>query len=136
DHDGRLAGFFAWWGRSLAAWLPQGWRRALGFNRGRLLLRPGQSLPEATATQGDLPRWLLLPASAGLRRRLALPAAAGERLREVMAFEIDRQTPFAADAVAFDARVLGRGGGKGQVEAELVVVPKATLDARIAELGP
>ncbi|HEY9540778.1 MAG TPA: hypothetical protein VIR05_03975, partial [Luteimonas sp.] len=44
----------------------------------------------------ELPRWLLLPAGAVLRRRLSLPAAAAERLRDVVAFEIDRQTPFAA----------------------------------------
>lgn len=136
DRDGRLAGFFAWWGRSLAAWLPPGWCRALGLDRGRLLLRPDQPLPEPSAAQADLPRWLLLPAASGLRRRMVLPAAAGDRLREVMAFEIDRQTPFTAEAVAFDARLLGRGGGEGQVEAELVVVPKATLDARLAALGP
>lgn len=135
DRDGRLAGFFAWWGRSLAAWLPPRWRRALGLDRGRLLLRADQPLPAPSAAQADLPCWLLLPAASGLRRRMVLPAAAGDRLREVMAFEIDRQTPFTAEAVAFDARLLGRGG-EGQVEAELVVVPKATLDARLAALGP
>ena len=117
------------------AWLPPGLRRALGLDRGRLLLRTGEAFDEPSAAQADLPHWLLLPASAGLRRRLMLPAAAGERLREVMGFEMDRQTPFTADAVAYDARVLRRGGD-GQVEAELVVVPKSTLDARIAQLGP
>ncbi|MDQ2703255.1 MAG: PilN domain-containing protein [Pseudomonadota bacterium] len=136
DHDGRLPGFFAWWGRALAAWLPSGWRRALGLDRGRLLLRTDAPLAEPPAAQADLPRWLLLPAAAGLRRRLSLPAAASDRLREVLGFEIDRQTPFSADAVAFDARLLGRRGSDGQVEAELVVVPKATLDAQLARLGP
>ena len=84
----------------------------------------------------DLPRWLVLPAAAGLRRRLALPAAAAERLRDVVSFEIDRQTPFAADAVAYDARVLSRRTGDGQLDAELVVVPLATLQPRMAALGP
>ncbi len=62
----------------------------------------------------DLPRWLLLPAGSSLRRRLPLPAAAVERLRDVVGFEIERQTPFAADAVAFDARVLARREGEGR----------------------
>ncbi|RZL97088.1 MAG: general secretion pathway protein GspL, partial [Variovorax sp.] len=44
----------------------------------------------------ELPRWLLLPAAQGLRRSLVLPGAARERLREVLAFEIERQTPFGA----------------------------------------
>mgnify|MGYP006153022759 CR=1 FL=1 len=27
-------GFLAWWGASLAAWLPEGWRRVLGLGAG------------------------------------------------------------------------------------------------------
>src|SRR5690606_3338693 len=48
-----------------------------------------------------LPRWLVLPADAALRRPMVVPAAAAERLHDVLGFEIDRQTPFAA---AGDAR--------------------------------
>lgn len=84
----------------------------------------------------ELPRWLLLPAAAGLRRRLPLPSAAAERLRDVVSFEIDRQTPFTADAVAFDARILGRRAGDGQLDVELVAVPRATLQPRLDALGP
>ncbi|RFP60519.1 general secretion pathway protein GspL [Luteimonas weifangensis] len=159
-----VGGFFAWWGRALAAWLPRRWRRALGLERGRLLLQPADDavqlrlhdgdgvrdlarVPELAAASADalaallspelaeLPRWLLLPAASGLRRRLSLPAAAAERLRDVVGFEIDRQTPFAAEAVAFDARLLGRRDGDGQLDAELVVVPRATLAAQSTALG-
>lgn len=84
----------------------------------------------------DLPRWLVLPAASGLRRRLALPAAAAERLRDVVSFEIDRQTPFTADAAAFDARILGRRTSDGQLDVELVVVPLAALQPRLDALGP
>jgi general secretion pathway protein L len=129
-----LTPFLAWWGRALAAWLPPGWRRALGMDRGRVLLRAGDDARDVPTSLSDLPRWLLLPASAGLRRRLVLPAAAADRLRDVAGYEIDRQTPFAADAVAFDARVLGRRGD-GQMEVELVVVPRAKLDEQLAQLG-
>ncbi|HZX81181.1 MAG TPA: hypothetical protein VFE72_09555, partial [Lysobacter sp.] len=123
-----LRGLLAWWGRALAAWLPMRLRRALGIDRGRLLLLPrddgrvqlslhrdGQRhdlgvLPPPVDLPGDdplanvlgptaldLPRWLALPAASVLVRRIALPAAAADRLRDVMRFEIDRQTPFAAD---------------------------------------
>jgi general secretion pathway protein L len=129
-----LTPFLAWWGRALAAWLPPGWRRALGMDRGRVLLRAGDDARDVPPSLSDLPRWLLLPASAGLRRRLVLPAAAAERLRDVAGYEIDRQTPFAADAVAFDARVLGRRGD-GQLDVELVVVPRAKLDEQLSQLG-
>jgi general secretion pathway protein L len=36
-------GFLAWWGRSLAAWLPRRWRALFGLDRGRLLLAPDLS---------------------------------------------------------------------------------------------
>ena len=84
----------------------------------------------------DLPRWLLLPAGMSLRRRLPLPAAAVERLRDVVGFEIERQTPFAADAVAYDARVVARREGDGPIDAELIAVPRAALDPQLAALGP
>lgn len=84
----------------------------------------------------DLPRWLLLPAGSGLVRRMALPAAAADRLRDVVRFEIDRQTPFAADAVMFDARLLGRRAVDGQLDVELVVAPRERVDAVLAALGP
>ena len=158
-------GFFAWWWRSLVAWLPTRWRAALGIDRGRLLLQPepdavqlrlqdGEGLrdlghvpgladagPDPLATLlaprlTDLPRWLLLPGVRALRRRLVLPAAAAERLRDVVSFEIDRQTPFTADAVAFDARLLGRRDSDGQLDVELIAVPRTALDAQQALLGP
>lgn len=84
----------------------------------------------------QLPRWLIMPAASVLRRRLALPPAAAERLRDVVGFEIDRQTPFSADAVAFDARVLGRRESDGQLDVELVAVPRGVLDPQLAALGP
>lgn len=83
----------------------------------------------------DLPRWVLLPASSSLVRRMALPAAAADRLRDVVRFEIDRQTPFTAEAVMYDARLLGRRAD-GQLDVELVAAPRERVDAVIAALGP
>jgi general secretion pathway protein L len=104
-------------------------------------LDPGDATPAdplagvLSPALADLPRWLVLPAASALRRRMLLPAAAAERLRQVMGFEIDRQTPFSADAVDYDARVVGRRGD-AQVEAELVAVPRPTVQAQRAALGP
>ena len=81
-----------------------------------------------------LPRWLVLPAGSALRRPMTVPVAAADRLREVLGFEIDRQTPFAAGEVCFDARVIRRRSD-GQLDVELVVVPRAAFDAAISALG-
>ena len=84
----------------------------------------------------QLPRWLLLPAASSLSRHMNLPASAAERLRDIVGFEIDRQTPFTIDAVAYDARVRGRREGDGQLDVELVVVPRHLLDSHLTAIGP
>lgn len=83
-----------------------------------------------------IPAWLLLPASNVLRRNLSLPSAAEPRLREVLAFELDRQTPFGADQVSHQGRVLARDPATQQMQVELLVLPRARLDAELQSLGP
>ena len=154
-------GFFRWWKQALLSWLPLRWRVLFGLASNRLLfsqvgeqlrlqVQDAEGLHEVawlplplTTTEldavlgnrtGKLPRWLLLPAASALQRRLLLPAAAAERLRDVVRFEVDRQTPFTADSVRFDARVLERRAD-GQLDTELIAVPRARFDAALAELG-
>lgn len=83
-----------------------------------------------------VPVWLLLPASQVLRRQLSLPMAAEPRLREVLAFELDRQTPFSADQVSYQGRVLSRDAASQQLQVELLVLPRARLEAGLQTLGP
>ena len=158
-----LRGFLSWWRAGLMAWLPVRLRRALAAGEDRLLLRPEAGelrldlqqadavhplacLPLPLSTAADplagllreravgMPRWLLLPATCGLRRGLLLPGAARDRLRDVLAFEIERQTPFAAADVLFDGRILALRDD-GQLQVELVVVPRPQLAAATAGLG-
>ena len=151
-----------WWRRSLLAWLPERWQWALGWSRSRLLLQHvGDQLRvlRDTGTQSDmllelpwpqtpaaleqrldarlrmLPRHWLLPASAALRRPLRLPAAAAPRLRDVVGFEIDRQTPFEPTQVSFDVRQLG-ALQDGQLQVELVVIPRQALEQWAQQVGP
>lgn len=159
------AGFLAWWRVALASWLPARWQSLLGWSRDRLLLaaddagytlrleRAGEiidlgrlPLPAADVA-GDplapvlgqqvreLARWLVLPASSGLRRRMRVPAAALPRLHDVLRFEIERQTPFEAAAVVFDALLLGRRAD-GHADIELIVVPRGAFDAALTAIGP
>ena len=82
----------------------------------------------------SLPRVWLLPASDVLRRQLRLPAAAADRLRAVVGFEIDRQTPFESSQVSYDVRELG-AADEGQLQVELVAWPLRQLDAWRSSAG-
>lgn len=89
---------------------------------------------ERRAVDGEL--WALLPAGQALLRTLSLPLAAEAQLQGVLRHEIDRQTPFSAEHVVYAAQVVSRHPAEGQLRAELAVVPKATLEATLAALGP
>lgn len=84
----------------------------------------------------DRARWLQLPAGQVLCRRIGLPAAASERLRTVVLHEIDRQTPFRADQVSFDCRVVAVDQATHVAQVDLLVLPRDRLDAALAALGP
>jgi len=151
-----------WWRQSLLAWLPVRWQWAMGWSRSRLLLQRTGDVLRLQRQTGDqieaiaelpwpvapavldgvldarlrsLPRHWLLPAGSVLRRPLRLPAAAAERLRDVVGFEIDRQTPFDASQVSYDVRELG-ALADGQLQVELVVIPRVQLEQWAQQAGP
>ncbi len=159
-----LPRFFAWWAGELVALAPEAWRGTFSGGAVWLLLErvdgswqlrrlgagnvlaqwSAEAEPEtqqatlAAATAGvdpqDLRIALLLPPSAVLRRQLALPLAAAENLHQVGAFEMDRQTPFRADQVHYTVRELPQRAPPGRLLAELVAVPRSTLDPLLAQL--
>jgi general secretion pathway protein L len=79
---------------------------------------------------------LCIPSERVLQRNLVLPAAAEDNLRQVLSFEMDRQTPFKADQIYFDSRVLGRDASGRNLNVELVLLPRAQLDQAIGTLPP
>lgn len=153
--------FMAWWRQALATWVPARWRVLLGLTGDRLFFQHQGDELDMTWREGtqrhalarlpatvtpdelhallgsrlaDLPRWWLVPAGMVLRRRVLLPAAATDRLRDVLRFELDRQTPFAADDACFDARVVAVRED-GQLDVELVAAPKSAFADGLARLG-
>jgi general secretion pathway protein L len=76
-----------------------------------------------------------IPADGVLRRRVALPIEAAENLREVLAFEMDRHTPFKAGEVAYDYRLIDTDAGNKRLTVDLVVVPTAIIDRAAAIAG-
>lgn len=162
-----LPRFFAWWGGELRACLPPRWRAWLQRGSQWLLLdmspdafevrRSGDAstlarvdttlapelqlaaLREASAgiDPADLRLALCLPAAAVLRRQLTLPAAARADLRQVLGYEMDRQTPFRVADVHYDVRE-DAAAADGRVTVELVAAPRARIDPllqRLAALG-
>ena len=90
-------------------------------------LRDGLDDPQARTV-------FCIPAERVLTRTLSLPAAATENLRQVLSFEMDRQTPFKADQIYFDSRVLGHDASGRNAQVELVLIPRAQLDHELAAL--
>lgn len=140
---------FAAWIAALALWLPERWRARLRAGDTRILLRAdadGWHLLDPTAADAETllapdeplddarwprerARWLLLPGAQVLRRELSLPLAAADRLRDVVRHQIDRETPFSVDQVAFDVRLLSRDDRARKLRVELVLLPLTTLNA-------
>jgi len=71
---------------------------------------------------------LKLPAADVLRLSLDLPAATEENLTEVLAFEMDRNTPFTADQVYFGHDVASRDRQRRRIRVELRVVPRRVVE--------
>lgn len=67
---------------------------------------------------------LALPEDRVLRRAIELPLAARENLREVISFEMDRYTPFAASDVLFDLKPLSTDPEAQTLSVDLAVVPR------------
>lgn len=70
---------------------------------------------------------LRLPAGTALQRDVTLPLAAEAGLDRVLAYEMDRLTPFAADDIFFSWAVLRRDREAGRMQLRLSLVPKAPL---------
>jgi len=160
-----LPGFLRWWGGELSAFVPVRWRAAFaGGERwyaierhadGWRLRRAGETFAVGEAGDADTAEHrsavlaraldeadpadrriaLVLPPAAVLRRRLVLPLAARDNLRQVVGYDLDRQTPFRADDIHFGVRELGEGGPEGRFVAELAATPRAGLDPLLDELA-
>jgi general secretion pathway protein L len=88
--------------------------------------------------RGRLPIVARLPARDVLRAVVRLPLATDENLREVIAHEMNRQTPFEVERVDFAFRVLERDVDAQQLSVEVTVATKrasATALTALRRLG-
>lgn len=154
----QLSGLFGWWLRELRAMIPQRLREGLLAGPEQLLLKVTEGsgisvavadpagrrvLREFAESQTDgTPEWvdfiraesksrelvLVLPDSEVLARTIELPLAVEENLGQVLAYEMDRHTPFKAEQVYHGFSVTERRSAQGRLRVRLQVVPRPILD--------
>lgn len=78
---------------------------------------------------------LRLPAACTLRKRLSLPLAARGSVREALALDMDRQTPFEADQVYFDTAIARIDRANGRLDVDLVLAPATVVEDALARLA-
>ncbi len=79
------------------------------------------------------PLVLLRPrAAAVLRKRVRLPTAASANLRQLLAYEIERETPFSAAELYWDYQLRRHAAQDPHIEIELILVPRDRVAPLIA----
>lgn len=149
--------FFTWWSGELAACVPDRLRGLLRYKSSLLVMTIGNEaaqvalrsggrvrqlgrIPLAAASRSALtdliggapPRSLEVvvnvPRDKVLRRSVTLPMEAAENLREVLAFQMDRHTPFKSSEVAYDYRVTATDNAAKKITVDLAILLRTTLD--------
>lgn len=80
----------------------------------------------------------VLPAQGLLRRRIPMPLMPEASLHSAVELQIDRLSPFQADAVRFDARIHMRDAVEGTMLVDVAIAPRAPvelLEERLGALG-
>jgi general secretion pathway protein L len=154
--------FFRWWFGQLAELLPERWRRASGNGDALVITPAGPHCETAESVNVSLrrngresplgrfgfaagglnevprpagrPAVLRLGESEVLGKTLTLPLAAERQLDQVLAFEMDRETPFKPEELFWTHRIARRDRQTGQLFIRLLLLPRARLERVLAAL--
>jgi len=145
-----------WWIDELGQAMPAAWRQRFSARRdviaeldgGRVVFRgkAGATIESDALSRRERDRvQLAVPMTQVLTRVLEFPLLPMTDIRRMVALDIDRLTPFHADAVVFDTELLRRDAERGRQQILLGVMPKAaagdaldraqTLDLMPVSLG-
>lgn len=102
-------------------------RNASGISQYKALLIRDERLAKANLI-------LRLTGQEAIQKELALPSAAKENLAQVVAYELDRYTPFKPEQVYFAVKPLDAEHEPGQIRVMLVLTPREILDALYEDL--
>lgn len=152
-----ISAFLSWWGQGLLYCLPLRVRRLFWRETVRLVLEPqgngvrirrecGES-SENLGFYDGVGRWnddligedgvlvFRLPLEQVLAKRIELPLAAEENLRQVLAFGMERHTPFAVNQVYYDFEIIDRNADTRRIAISLVAVPRRILSQWLDRLS-
>ena len=76
-----------------------------------------------------------IPARDVLRKRIVLPAAVEQDLKQALAYDLDRHTPFPAAELYFDATVVDRDAARGTIAVDLAAVRRPVVDGALRQLA-
>ena len=134
---------FSWWTDELAQMVPERWRIRSGAGRpiaemddtGRCvrLWRQGRFSERPLRGGGQVTADLALPPASVLVQEVVLPPLAASDLRRLVTAEMDRLTPFTAEAVYFDIERPRRDLGTGHSCVSLAVVPRHVADQALEQ---
>ena len=69
-----------------------------------------------------------LPPNQILRKTISLPAAVEDNLAQVLAYDLDRHTPFKPDEMCFDARIVGRDIARKELRVDWAAALKSVVE--------
>lgn len=151
--------FWHWWTGELSFLIPDKIKQLVSDKRGTLIVRPqgnqfivsfmdGQhSEPIAQLERNETgiaqykellsnderlvksPLIIRLSSRDAIQKELSLPSAAKENLQQVVAYELDRYTPFKAEQIYFAVKALDVENEPGQLRVILIIVLKETIDS-------
>jgi len=76
-----------------------------------------------------------IPARDVLRKRVVLPAAVEQDLKQALAYDLDRHTPFPPSDLYFDAAVVDRDPARGTIVVDLAAARRTVVDAALRHLA-
>jgi len=82
----------------------------------------------------EVNRDLLLSPGVVLSTKVVMPLAAEANLGQALAYEMDRHTPFQAEDVFYNWRILSRDREASQLHFELYVTPREPVEAQIEQM--
>lgn len=82
----------------------------------------------------EVNRDMLLPEAVVLHTHVVMPLAAEANLRQALAYEMDRHTPFSAEEVFFSWHNLSRDREAGQLHFELYATPREAVEKQVEQL--